>query len=366
MKETFSVILFANEAEIQTKTVTNIDLATTQTLDFAWNATGFPLGNYIITATASIVPGETQVWDNIYVDGTVSITEETLVYVYPRITWTKPNQTFTIAIGVCNVVDMLTCGVGLHFDSTVLTWISGGVLQGSEVVAIRSFQPPITGNAILLRITFQGKEEGISSLHLDEMDTGLFDSHYNIIPSTKVDGEAHVAEHGIMVTKATPYKSIVGQGYSVKINATVENRGFFTETFNVAIFANTTLVQIQTIHNLAGGNFTTINFTWGTTGFAIGNYNITVYATPVSGETGTTDNNMTGGWVLVTIPGDVDGDLENGRYDVDLYDAVRLLARYGAKEGEPNFDPNCDIDNDGRVFLFDAVILLSHYGQKYP
>jgi hypothetical protein len=63
----------------------------------------------------------------------------------------------------------------------------------------------------------------------------------------------------------------------------------------------------------------------------------------------------------LTIPSDVDG-----RFDVDLYDAVGLLIHYGAKEGQLQYNPVCDIDGDGDIDLYDAVILLTHYGQKYP
>jgi hypothetical protein len=125
-------------------------------------------------------------------------------------------------------------------------------------------------------------------------------------------------------------------------------------------------IGTQTVANLPSGNSTLLTFAWNTTGLVKGNYTINAYSCPVQDETDTTDNSMTDGWILVTIPGDVDGDLENGHYDVDLFDAVKLLACYGAKEGDSNFDPNCDIDDSGQVFLFDAVILLARYGQKYP
>jgi len=52
--------------------------------------------------------------------------------------------------------------------------------------------------------------------------------------------------------------------------------------------------------------------------------------------------------------------------DVDLYDAVKLLVRYGAKKGSPSYDPVCDIDGDGSIDLYDAVRLLTRYGQKDP
>ena len=172
--------------------------------------------------------------------------------------------------------------------------------------------------------------------------------------------------HDVAIISVVHSKTIVGESFNASINVYLANQGEQAESFNLTVYANTTVIYTLTNITLASGNFATINFTWDTTGFAKGNYTIKAYITQVSGETDTSDNNSTGGWVLVTIPGDVNGDLENGHYDVDLFDAVRLLACYGAKEGEPNFDPNCDIDNDGRVFLFDAVILLSRYGQKYP
>lgn len=76
-------------------------------------------------------------------------------------------------------------------------------------------------------------------------------------------------------------------------------------------------------------------------------------------EIDTTDNTYIDDWIVVTIPGDVDAD-----FDVDLYDAVKLLSRYGAKKDQPKYDPNCDIDGD--IDLYDAVILLTHYGRKDP
>jgi len=173
------------------------------------------------------------------------------------------------------------------------------------------------------------------------------------------------SSHDLAISHPTPSKTVVGKGFSMTVNVTVENQGNFGETFTVSLYGNQTLILKSSTY-LSPQNSTTVALVWNTSGFAYGNYSISACASPVEGETDTTDNNLTDGWILVTIPGDVDGDLENGHYDVDLFDAVRLLACYGAKEGGPDFDPNCDIDNSGQVFLFDAVILLSHYGQKYP
>jgi len=171
----------------------------------------------------------------------------------------------------------------------------------------------------------------------------------------------------IAVTSVTVSKTVVGQGYCMNITVIVKNELDLDLPLpsSITAYANTTPIETKSV-TLAQLSSTSITFTWNTAGFAMGNYTIWAYATPVPGEIQTADNTLANGSILVTIPGDVDGDLEDGHYDVDLFDAVRLLACYGAKEGDSNFDPNCDIDSDGQVFLFDAVILLSRYGQKYP
>jgi hypothetical protein len=135
----------------------------------------------------------------------------------------------------------------------------------------------------------------------------------------------------------------------------------YTETFNVTAYANTTVIDMAEV-TLTAGNSTVITFTWNTSGFAIGNYTIWAYATSVPGETYTSDNNhVADGQTCVSIVGDLDCDR-----DVDLYDAVKLLARYGARQHQPLYDAVCDIDDDGDIDLYDAVALLAHYGQKDP
>jgi hypothetical protein len=44
-----------------------------------------------------------------------------------------------------------------------------------------------------------------------------------------------------------------------------------------------------------------------------------------------------------------------------------LLANdYGSKPDDSNWNPNADINGDGKVSLQDLVILASHYGQHFP
>jgi parallel beta-helix repeat protein len=202
-----------------------------------------------------------------------------------------------------------------------------------------------------------------SGSYQNETDAdGIGDTPY-VIYANNTDNYPLMAAYipDIAVMNLTISKTVVGQQFNSFINLTVQNQGSKIESFNIAIYANETIITTLTNITLTSGASTTITFTWNTAGFAKGNYTIKAYATPVPGETDTADNTCLDSIVTVTIPGDVDGD-----HWVFLYDAVKLLSRYGAKEGDPQYEAVYDIDNDGRIFLYDAVILLSHYGQRDP
>jgi len=71
--ETFTVTVYANVTVVNSTSVTLASGGTT-TLTFSWNTTGAAsLSNYTIWAEASVVPGETDTADNVYVDGAVKV-----------------------------------------------------------------------------------------------------------------------------------------------------------------------------------------------------------------------------------------------------------------------------------------------------
>lgn len=71
-EETFNVTLYANATSVASRTIT-IERSASTTITLTWNTTGFDKGNYTIKAEADVVPGETDVADNTYVDGTVKV-----------------------------------------------------------------------------------------------------------------------------------------------------------------------------------------------------------------------------------------------------------------------------------------------------
>ena len=164
----------------------------------------------------------------------------------------------------------------------------------------------------------------------------------------------------IAVTNVVCSKTVIGQDYLMSINVTVANEGNLNETFYVTVYADSTVIQRQAILSLSGGNSATVTLTWNTTGVSHGDYTISVVADIIPGETDTADNTYSGGTVLVTIPGDVNGDRTVGVSDLDA-----LAEAYGSTLTSPNWDPNADINNDGIVDIVDIRNTGTHWGESW-
>jgi hypothetical protein len=218
----------------------------------------------------------------------------------------------------------------------------------------------VDGDGTLATVTFQPLSGGNSTLHLSDLD--LVDPGGNEIrPINSSDGTVRViGTVDIAITDVNPLKTVVGQGYSMNMTVTVGNQGDQPATFNVTVYANTTAIQTETL-TLTSQSFTTITFTWNTSGFAKGNYTISAYAWPVQGETDTADNTLVDGWAYLSIPGDVNVDLK-----VNVLDAIILSGAFGSFPGHPRWNPNADINGDGRVNILDAIILAGHFGEVDP
>ena len=72
--ETFDVNAYHNNNSVGTLTVTDLDSGEEANVTFGWNTECLqPCVSYTIKAEASEVPSETNITDNIYIDGTVKI-----------------------------------------------------------------------------------------------------------------------------------------------------------------------------------------------------------------------------------------------------------------------------------------------------
>jgi hypothetical protein len=98
--------------------------------------------------------------------------------------------------------------------------------------------------------------------------------------------------HDVAITALTSSDITVQEGNVVNFNATVANEGSYSETFDLTLYANETQIATQPV-TLQSGGFTTVSFTWNTTGFTSGNYTLSAQASYVPDENDTTNNNLT-------------------------------------------------------------------------
>jgi len=198
----------------------------------------------------------------------------------------------------------------------------------------------------------------------DNNGDGIGDTPYYIDDNNQ-DRYPLITTHDIEIQNLKTSKTIVCQGYTLSITATTINYGINSENFHITLYGNTTIITTKTV-TLKSISSTLITFTWNTTGFAKGNYTILGYTTPVQGETHTADNTFVNGWVIVSMVGDITGP--NGWPDrrVDIKDVAKVSKIYGTLSGMPEWNPNCDINNDGRVDIKDVAIVSRQFGKTDP
>jgi hypothetical protein len=168
------------------------------------------------------------------------------------------------------------------------------------------------------------------------------------------------AVHDIAITAVTVSKTVIGQGYSLNVRATIANLGSYDEVYNVTVYANKTVIGSLTGY-LPNGTSVETFYVCNTTGLEYGNYTLSAFAWPVSGETNTANNNFKGPTVCVSIPGDINGD-----GTVNILDGIINAKAFLSTPGKPNWNPNADINGDNVVNMLDAIILANHFLQHYP
>jgi hypothetical protein len=182
---------------------------------------------------------------------------------------------------------------GVNIYSTILN-NDYGYMSGTSMAA-----PHVAGVAALIWSVFPELSRDQLRQRLretaDDLGTKGFDIYYGY---GRVNAWRAVAIHNIAIIGISPSKEIVNRGSSVEIYVNVTNKGEDTESFNIILQANETMVQTVNLTLTSGGS-ATIVFTWNTTNYTIGNYIISAYANPVPGEDNLTDNTCIDGTVQI-------------------------------------------------------------------
>jgi hypothetical protein len=159
-------------------------------------------------------------------------------------------------------------------------------------------------------------------------------------------------------------KTVVCHNQSTCINVTVTNQGSYSETTNVALWAqnvSTYKIGATVPVSLLAGESKEVTFTFDSTGLPIAKFLIFANATSVVGETDTADNTYSDGFINVAFQGDID---LTGH--VFLYDLTIVGTAWDSYPGDTNWDANADIDGDCWVFLYDLTIVGTYWDEYAP
>jgi len=179
--------------------------------------------------------------------------------------------------------------------------------------------------------------------------------------------------HDIVALNAEVSNLVTSPGRGVNITYTVKNNGNIAETFNVTIAYNTTQVWTAPLYNqtvtiaqeeitLGPSATTTRTYEWDTTGLDYGYYTISIHVSTVSEETSTANNSWFDSTVMITVPGDADGDKT-----VNVFDILKVKYHWfpGPPLGPGGYNRSVDLDDDGSINVFDILIVKANWGQSW-
>jgi len=206
---------------------------------------------------------------------------------------------------------------------------------------------------------------------------GIGDTQYTIdVPNNIIDRYPLMkpfSPHDLGIVSVIPSRTVVAQGFTLRIDLKILNYGIYNELFTVTVYAKTTSIATQT-NTLTRRNSTTITFTWNTAGVVKGNYTISAEADLVLGEVDTADNTYIDGRIFIAKVGDLgsaggffkcDGSVDG--FDLALFiqcynDLAPQNAMYLGDLGSAGGFFACDEKVDG----FDLALFIQCYNELGP
>jgi len=298
------------------------------------------------------------------------------------------NTLFSVDIAIENFTDLYAFDISMTWDSSLLKFESAAYtshldnLWGSswnpilETSTTGSYKLVATklgfgGNSstdafVLFSLTLRIIKVDIAPLQtpihfgLIKLSDSATPTPNQIIPASVTDGMYYMSSGpgpDVAIASVDAAKGIVCQDFGVNVSVSVSNQGLSTETFNVTLHANSSLIERRTI-TLGGGSSVVTTFIWNTTGYSKGLYAMWAYAEPLFEEADQLDNNCTGGNIRVTAHGDIAPEFGV----VDIFDLVTCALAFGSEPGWSNWNPVADINNDAIIDIFDLVVVSINFG----
>ena len=311
---------------------------------------------------------------------------DAVLYISPSIiadpTITPP-ATIAINVSISNVANMAYCEFNMSYIPNIfyIVELAKQPIQGQfpsiyceiedylgYLYMRLTYKSPVTvnGNATLLILNLAVVDYGITTLHFH--DVTVKDGNSQIIPTQTQDGYIAIIKHDIAVTGVSyvvtgaTYVSYTNEtfvGRTVKIVVTLHDYGDVPEDFTATISAGGINISALQIQNLQPNETRDVVYDWNTSDFqpSMSPYGIKAEAEVLPYETNATNNVCVDGQVKLKLVGDVNGD-----GNVDINDLNAWNAALGSHPGDPNWNPQADINGDGVVDKQDGVLIIENYG----
>jgi thermitase len=296
----------------------------------SWNTAGLKAGNYTVWAYASTLPGEVDVENNRFVDGSVLLVEKPKAFFAFSPSYPMPGET-------------------VIFNASA-SKPNGGLITAYEW----DFGDGQTATTTEPLISHVYIHSGLYNVSLTVFDSeGLWDT---------ASKSVYVCHRDITIVKVEASANRVYVGRKITVNVTVTNNGETAESFRLILYYNISrgdIIGETEITNLAPGEFRTVNFLWDTSGVKPGlNYTITAYAPPLFGERNIDDNIAECAHPIhVKIVGDVNGDSK-----IDIKDVALASRAFGKRIGDPGWNSEADINGDNRIDVIDIAMISRRFG----
>jgi hypothetical protein len=299
--ESFPVKVFYNQTFLMEKYVGSLLPLKETCLDFLWNTTGVPEGNYMITGLAGPVEGEIDVEDNVLKVGPLTVLPPLPQIVHDVAITSLKAQPLQVQAG--QPVNITLCvknlgtepenfNVTIYYDRFPLAtlkvgflapganatlsyiWDTSNVLEGNYT--IKAVVPPLAGEV-------------------------------NVANNQLVDGKVWVRapqipvkKHDVAVTSLSVSRNQVFKGEDLTVYVNVANLGDYDEVFRLSVYANMSTVWSCLVDLKAGGS-RLLSFTW-RVNLDVGRYVVWARAENVSGEVNVENNVFVDGTLFVSSP----------------------------------------------------------------
>jgi hypothetical protein len=186
---------------------------------------------------------------------------------------------------------------------------------------------------------------------------------YNVTNNILVYGKVWIMEkiHDVAITNLTLARNYAYQNLPINVTVSVKNLGNYTETFDVNIFYDESLMHTFKSVSLTPGQQTTLVFTWNTSNLQLYyNYTIRAETTQIPYEYNVTNNVYVDGTFEIRLLGDINNDKK-----VDMKDIIVAAKAFGTFPGESRWNPDADVNLDGTVDMRDIIKIARNFGKTY-